>query len=321
MSELHTERHALCVPPELDGLRFDQALARLLPQYSRSALKQWIEAGQAALNDAPVRPRERVHTGDQVAVTAALAADDTLAPQRVAFRVALLDAAFVVVDKPPGVVVHPGAGNRDRTLVNGLIDRFPELAVLPRAGLVHRIDKDTSGLLLVARTPASYQALVRAMADRRIARTYEAVVTGVLVAGGTIDAPIARDPRQRTRMCVSEGGRPAVTHYRVSARYRAHSLLEVSLETGRTHQIRVHLASRNHPLVGDARYGARPRPPRGADAALVTLLQGFPRQALHAARLAFEHPACGAPMVVESPRPPDLDTLIEALAADAARHD
>ncbi|MEQ8494913.1 MAG: RluA family pseudouridine synthase, partial [Gammaproteobacteria bacterium] len=237
---VHHEHHALEVPPGLDGLRLDQALAQLLPQYSRSALKQWIEAGQATLNAAPARPRSRVHAGDALAVTATLAPDEALVPQAVGFRIAHEDAACIVVDKPAGVVVHPGAGNRDHTLVNGLLARYPELAVLPRAGLVHRIDKDTSGLLLVARTPATYQALVRAMAARDIARTYHAVVTGVPVAGGTIDAAIARDPNQRTRMRVSEGGRTAVTHYRVLARYRAHALLEVNLETGRTHQIRVH---------------------------------------------------------------------------------
>ncbi len=320
MSKPRSQHHELTVPEEFDGARLDQALAGLLAQYSRSALKHWIEAGDAALNGAPARPRARVRSGDRVSVTATLDAAEAHLPQAVRYDVLHSDDDLVVVDKPAGVVVHPGAGNRDRTLVNGLIARFPELSALPRAGLVHRIDKDTSGVLLVARNPASYQALVRAMAAREIARTYDAIVTGVLVAGGVVDQPIGRDPRQRTRMRVVAAGRPATTHYRIDARYRAHTRLAVTLETGRTHQIRVHMAWLGHPLVGDARYGARPRPPRDATPALRELLQGFPRQALHAARLALRHPVSGAALAFRAPTPPDLAALAAALAEDAELH-
>ena len=231
------------------------------------------------------------------------------------------DDALLVINKPAGLVVHPGAGNPDHTLVNGLLAECPELEALPRAGLVHRIDKDTSGLLLVARQPQSFQQLVRLLARRQISRYYETVVTGLLIAGGSIDQPIGRDPRHRTRMRVVAGGRQAVTHYRVLERFRAHCLLGVELETGRTHQIRVHLAHAGHPLVGDHRYGARPRPPRGASQALLEILGQFPRQALHAAQLSFEHPISGESLVFEAPRPADFEALVQALAADLAAAD
>ncbi|MGE0482813.1 MAG: 23S rRNA pseudouridine(1911/1915/1917) synthase RluD [Gammaproteobacteria bacterium] len=311
-----TECHELVVPPELDGVRFDQALARLLQQYSRVMLKGWIEAGSATLNDAPARPRARVQAGDRLTVTATLAADEQLLPQTVSYAVVYADADLLVIDKPAGVVVHPGAGNRDHTLINGLVANYPELGHLPRAGLVHRIDKDTSGLLLVARRSASFQALVRAMAARRVARTYHAVVRGVLVAGGTIDAPIRRDPRHRTRMAVGEGGREAVTHYRVLERFRAHTLLEVSLETGRTHQIRVHMAWHGHALVGDPVYGGRARAVAGASPALAAGLASFQRQALHAVALAFDHPLDGTRRTFTSPLPDDFAALLAALARD-----
>ena len=266
----------------------------------------------------PARPRDPVAAGDRITVRPPPAVPSVLEPQAVPFTVCHADADVLVIDKPPGVVVHPGAGNRDRTLVNGLIERYPELAHLPRAGLVHRIEKDTSGLLLVARHAASLQVLVRALAARRSSRRYRAVVCGVPVAGGTVDAPIGRDPQQRTRMRVTPGGRAAVTHYRVAARYRAHSLLDVTLETGRTHQIRVHMAWLGHPLVGDTRYGGRPRPPAGASPALRDALAAFPRQALHAAALSFAHPLRGVEVHVESALPDDLARLLEVLAADAA---
>lgn len=312
--------HHLLLPAAVDGLRLDQALAQLLGQYSRSQLKHWIESGDATLNGAVVKPRTRVHAGDAVRIAATLAASAALAPQAVAFTVVYEDAGLAVVHKPAGVVVHPGAGNPDATLVNGLLARYPETAALPRAGLIHRIDKDTSGLLLVARSSAVYQALVRAMAARAISREYLAVVNGVVVAGGTIDAAIARDPLARTRMRVLPGGRSAVTHYRVRERYRAHSLLDVTLETGRTHQIRVHFAWRGHPLVGDSRYGSRPRPPAGADPALLAVLGGFRRQALHAAQLGFTHPVSGTALAFSAPPPADFTDLLAALAADRAAH-
>jgi 23S rRNA pseudouridine1911/1915/1917 synthase len=214
--------------------------------------------------------------------------------------------------------VHPGAGNRTGTLQNALLHRFPELSVLPRAGLVHRLDKDTSGLLLVARTLESQTALSAALERRDIHRTYQAVCHGVLTGGGTIDAPIDRHPRERIKMAVVERGRPAVTRYRVLTRFRSHTLCEIELETGRTHQIRVHMAHVRAPIVGDPVYGGRPRPPRGPNEDLRRLLAAFRRQALHATRLALEHPVSGAALTFESPLAADLAELVAALRADAA---
>jgi 23S rRNA pseudouridine1911/1915/1917 synthase len=320
MNRAHREVHDIRIPVDTAGLRLDQALAQLLPQYSRSSLKEWIDAGQVLLNGVIVKPRTRVAAGDAAIVTANLAASLELEPQSVAFEFLYIDQHLLIIDKPAGLVVHPGAGNADGTLVNGLLARLPELGALPRAGLIHRIDKNTSGLLIAARTPSAYQVLVRRLAAREISREYLAIVNGVLVAGGTIEGAIARDPHQRTRMRVANVGRDAVTHYRVRARYRAQSALDVTLETGRTHQIRVHLAWRDHPLIGDRRYGSRPRPPPGASSELVKALESFPRQALHARRLMFTHPVSGDVLVFESPVPADLIALMASLEADQHHH-
>ncbi|MCC6709445.1 MAG: 23S rRNA pseudouridine(1911/1915/1917) synthase RluD [Gammaproteobacteria bacterium] len=315
-----TEHHRVELPAAVEGLRLDQALARVLSQYSRNLIKQWMDAGQVTRHGAVLKPRTTARGGDIIEVIATLDATGELAPQAVDFSLAHVDEHVIVIDKPVGLVVHPGAGNPDHTLVNGLLARFPELAALPRAGLVHRIDKDTSGLLVAARTPQAFQSLVRALARRDIHRHYLAVVNGVMVAGGTIEAAIARDPQQRTRMRVMPGGREAVTHYRVAERYRAHTLLEVELETGRTHQIRVHLSWRGYPLVGDSRYGGRPHLPPGATEDLRATLQHFPRQALHAWRLAFTHPVDNTELEFESAPPADFEHLLEVLQADVEAH-
>jgi 23S rRNA pseudouridine1911/1915/1917 synthase len=215
-------------------------------------------------------------------------------------------------------VVHPGAGNAHHTLQNALVALDPKLALVPRAGLVHRLDKDTSGLLVVARTPESHTALVAQLAAREITREYLAVCAGVMTAGGTIDEPIGRHRTQRTRMTVRADGRPSITHYRVLQRFRAHTLVRVQLETGRTHQIRVHLAHAGFPVVGDPVYGGRRRIPAGSSARLVQALSAFPRQALHAARLKLAHPLTGKPMEWEAPLPPDMTALLAALKADSA---
>jgi 23S rRNA pseudouridine1911/1915/1917 synthase len=239
-------------------------------------------------------------------------------PQDIPLHVLYRDDEVVVIDKPAGLVVHPGAGNPDRTLVNALLHHFPELAALPRAGVVHRLDKDTSGVLVVARSESARRCLVDALKAREVKREYLAVVRGVVIAGGTVDAGIGRHRSDRLRMSVSERGRPAVTHYRVAARYRAHTLLAVQLETGRTHQIRVHLAYIGHPIVGDPLYGGRLSIPAGARDRLATVLHGFRRQALHARRLSFAHPVSGRKMTFDSEPPPDMRELIAALADDAA---
>jgi 23S rRNA pseudouridine1911/1915/1917 synthase len=310
--------HALTLPPEAAGLRFDQALARSLPQYSRARLKEWIESGAVQVDGRPLRPKDKVLGNEQVRIEAQLPVESGVAPETLPLTVVFKDRALIVINKPPGLVVHPGAGNPRHTLQNALLGLDPKLALVPRAGLVHRLDKDTSGLLVVARTPEVHTALVAQLAAREITREYLAVCSGVMTAGGTIDEPIGRHRSQRTRMAVRADGRPSVTHYRVMRRFRAHTLVRVELETGRTHQIRVHLAHAGFPVVGDPLYGGRRRLPAGCSPPLVAALANFPRQALHAARLKLAHPAGGREMEWEAPLPPDMARLLAALEADRA---
>lgn len=319
MSELEPIR--VRVPAGLAGMRLDRALAALLPDFSRSRLQQWLREGLVQVDRGPTRGRDRVRGGEWVEVRGRLPVSERWEAQEIPVKVLYEDADLLVVDKPAGLVVHPAVGNPDRTLVNALLHRDPELARLPRSGIVHRLDKDTSGLLVVARTPRAHRSLVEQLREHAVVREYEAVATGVLTAGGTVDAPIGRDPRHRTRMAVVPGGRPAVTHFRVVARFRAHTHVRVRLETGRTHQVRVHLAQLRHPLAGDPVYGGRLRLPAGCSPELAEALRRFRRQALHAARLELAHPAHGAPMAWESPLPADLRELLEALAADARKTD
>ena len=317
MAEVH---HHATVSASLAGKRLDQALALLFDDYSRTLLTAWIRDGRVRLNGRPCKPREPVAIGDVVELDALLAASEETTAEALDFGVVVDDRDCLVVDKPAGLVVHPGAGNRTHTLVNGLLHRWPELAALPRAGLVHRLDKHTSGLLVVARTPRAFQRLTALLAAREIHRSYQAIVHGIVVAGGTVDAAIARDRQHRTRMRVTEGGREAVTHYRVLRKYRAHTQLEVQLETGRTHQIRVHLQHIGSPIVGDPDYGTRRRLAPGATPALAHALTTLQRQALHACRLEFPHPAGRRNVTATSPLPADLTALLAALADDLAAH-
>jgi len=308
----------LTIPPEQAGLRLDQALAALLPDYSRSRLKAWIESGEILVDGMPRRPKDKVLGGESIELAATLPEDTRAEAQPIPLVLVHEDRHVFVVDKPAGLVVHPGAGNPDSTLQNALLALDPKLAALPRAGIVHRLDKDTSGLLVVARTLPAHTALVRMLGEREVHREYEAICRGVMTAGGTVDAPIDRHPTDRVRMAVREGGREAVTHYRVVRRFRAHTHVRVQLETGRTHQIRVHLAHAGYPIVGDKVYGGRLLLPKGASEALRTELRNFPRQALHAARLAFDHPVTGKPLECQSPLPADMSALLGALAQDEA---
>ena len=308
--------HALTLPSEAAGLRFDQALAQALPQYSRARLKTWIESGAVQVDGRPLRGKDRVLGGEQVRIRAELPVQDRVQAEAMPLAVVFRDRTLLVIDKPAGLVVHPGAGNARHTLQNALLALDPKLALVPRAGLVHRLDKDTSGLLLVARTPEAHSALTAAMAARQITREYLAVCTGVLTGGGTIDEPIGRHRTQRTRMAVRSDGRPAVTHYRIERRFRAHTLVRVTLETGRTHQIRVHLAHIGFPVVGDPAYGGRRRIPKGSSPALAAELRAFPRQALHAARLSLSHPLTHREHEWRSPLPADMQRLLAALEAD-----
>ena len=299
-------------------MRFDQALARALPQYSRARLKAWIEAGAVQVDGRPLRAKDRVLGGEQLHIEARLPAETAVSAEALPLTVVFRDRALLVINKPAGLVVHPGAGNARHTLQNALLALDPELALVPRAGLVHRLDKDTSGLLLVARTPEAHTALVAALAAREITREYLAMCTGVVTAGGTIDEPIGRHRTQRTRMTVRSDGRHSVTHYRVLRRFRAHTSLRVTLETGRTHQIRVHLAHVGFPIVGDPVYGGRRRIPAGCGPALAAELKTFPRQALHAARLQLAHPLSGREMSWQAPPPADMQRLLAALEEDAS---
>ena len=307
-------RHSVVITAEQSGRRLDQALAELLPEYSRSRLKEWIVAGSVLVDGAAAEPRDRVAEGQEVELDATVVADYDVAAQAIRLDIVHEDAAVLVLNKPAGLVVHPGAGNRDATLENGLRHHDASLAELPRSGILHRLDKDTSGLLLVAKTLESHTLLTRDLQERRIRREYRALVNGVMTAGGTVDQPIDRHPVQRTRMAVAHGGRPAVTHSRVLARGVAHTWLAVRLETGRTHQIRVHLAHIGFPIIGDPVYGGRPRVPAGASAAVLETLRGFRRQALHAAAIAFTHPVSGALLEFSAPLPDDLHALLAALA-------
>jgi 23S rRNA pseudouridine1911/1915/1917 synthase len=313
---LEFHAHTLSLSADLAGLRLDQALARVLPQYSRSRLTSWIEAGAVQVDGQRLRPRDRVLGGEEVRIEARTGPVEELVPEPIPLTVVHKDRALLVVNKPAGLVVHPGAGVARHTMVNALLALEPSLALLPRAGLVHRLDKDTTGLVLVARTLEAHTALVAAMAAREIRRQYVAVCTGVMTGGGTVDEPIGRHRTQRTRMAVRSDGRAAVTHYRVLRRFRAHTLLRAELETGRTHQIRVHLSHIGYPLVGDPVYAGRRRIPAGCTPELLAELEGFPRQALHAERLGLTHPRSGKELEWEAPLPPDMRRLIDALEAD-----
>jgi 23S rRNA pseudouridine1911/1915/1917 synthase len=309
--------HQATVPAAMAGQRLDQALAALFPDYSRSRLQGWIRAGQVLVDGRPLRPRDKVD-GGEIVVLAAMLEDETAAEAQ-PIRLAVLheDEEILVLDKPAGLVVHPGAGNPAGTLLNALLHHRPDLRVLPRAGLVHRLDKDTTGVMVVACTPGAHATLVRQMEERSVKREYEAVCVGVMTGGGTIDAPIGRHPVDRVRMAIRDGGREAVTHYRVTARFRGHTHVRCTLETGRTHQIRVHLASVRYPIVGDPVYGGRLSLPKGASPELIETLRGFKRQALHAARLELEHPASDELVHFEAPIPADLAELLEVLRQDA----
>ncbi len=306
------------VPPELAGRRLDQAAAALIPEFSRSRLKGWIDGGQITVAGRTAEAKRKLRGGEEIVLEAALEPAVPVQPEAIPLEVVYEDEALLILVKPPGLVVHPGAGNPGGTLQNALLHLDERLAALPRAGLIHRLDKDTSGLLVVARTSAAQLALTAALARREISRTYEAVCATVLTAGGTVDAPIGRHPRDRLRMAVVSGGRPARTQYRVLERFRAHTHVRLALETGRTHQIRVHMAHIGAPLVGDPAYGGRPRlPPKPTDA-LRRHLQAFARQALHATRIELRHPVTGETVAASSPLPADFEALLAVLREDAA---
>ena len=308
--------------PELAGERVDKAAAKLFDDFSRAVLTRWITSGELTVDAVRVKPRQRLLGGELLAIDALLETRENWASgQSVDFEVVFEDEDLLVVDKPAGLVVHPGAGNPDHTLVNGLLRHRASLARLPRAGIIHRLDKDTSGLLVVAASTRAHTRLVRDLQARSIERRYLAITEGRMIAGRDIDAPIGRDSRQRTRQQVRHDGRSSLTRVRVRQRFRVHTLIEAQLETGRTHQIRVHLSSIGYPLVGDRRYGARGKLPPAAVPSLIVLLREFPRQALHAWRLGLEHPGTGEALEFTSAMPADMADLKEALQADTSSND
>ncbi|AIX72784.1 MAG: 23S rRNA pseudouridine(1911/1915/1917) synthase RluD [Mixta calida] len=299
------------------GQRLDQALAELFPDYSRSRIKEWILGGQVSVNgNIADKPKEKVLGGEAVAIQAEIEEETRWEAQDIPLNIVYEDEHILVINKPRDLVVHPGAGNPDGTVLNALLHHYPAIADVPRAGIVHRLDKDTTGLMVVAKTVPAQTHLVESLQLREITREYEAVAIGNMTAGGIVDEPISRHSTKRTHMAVHPMGKHAVTHYRVMEHFRAHTRLRLRLETGRTHQIRVHMAHINHPLVGDPLYGGRPRPPKGASDAFIATLRGFDRQALHATMLRLYHPVTGIEMEWHAPLPQDMVDLIDALKAD-----
>lgn len=309
-----TATRELTLPPEAAGRRLDQVLAELMPEVSRGRIQYWLETGQLRVDGEPRRRRDKVRGGERVCLRAdpKLEVHTEARAQEIDVAVVFEDAHLLVIDKPAGLVVHPGAGQPDGTLLNALLYRYPELSALPRGGIVHRLDKDTSGLMVVARTLRAHQSLVAQLQARSVHRDYRALVRGDLISGGTVDQPIGRHPQVRTKMAVVASGRAAVSHYRVLRRFGHCTLLGVRLETGRTHQIRVHMAHLRHPLIGDPLY-ARARAPFPAKAPAAESLRRFPRQALHAIGLALEHPASGQTLSWEVAMAPDLAALLGEL--------
>ncbi|WDE10711.1 23S rRNA pseudouridine(1911/1915/1917) synthase RluD [Thalassomonas haliotis] len=311
-------QHKEVVPESCLGKRLDQTLAEMFPDYSRSRLKEWILAGQVTVNgDVITRAREKMFGGEHIAIDAEIEAEVRFDPQDIPLNIVYEDEDILVINKPAGLVVHPGAGNPDGTVLNALLHHCPELEIVPRAGIVHRLDKDTTGLMVVAKTIAAQTNLVEALQAREITREYEAIANGLMTAGGVVDEPIGRHATKRTHMAVTFSGRPSVTHYRVLEKYRLHTRLRLRLETGRTHQIRVHMAHITHPLVGDPVYGGRPRPPKNATDDLRDVLRSFKRQALHAAMLSLYHPITGELMTWHADIPEDFAHLAKVLREDS----
>ncbi len=304
------------VPAELAGERLDQAAARLFPDYSRSRLQEWIKGGELLVDGASARPRDKVSEGALLVIDTELEAAVGWVAQPIDLDIVFEDEHILVLNKPAGLVVHPAAGHADGTLVNALLAHAPEMELLPRGGIVHRLDRETSGIMVAAKSLLAHADLVAQLQARTVKREYRAVCVGALTGGGTVNEPIGRHPKQRKKMAVVHSGKPAITHYRIHRRFGHHTSITVNLETGRTHQIRVHMAHRHNPLVGDPVYGGRPRIPAGASQELIDALRAFPRQALHARALGLFHPASGEEMQFECPLPDDLTGLLQILARE-----
>lgn len=303
------------------GQRLDQAVAELFADFSRSRLKEWLLDGKITVDGQVVtKPRTKVMGGEEITVQAELEDEVRWEAQDIPLDIVYEDDDIIVINKPRDFVVHPGAGTPDGTVLNALLFHYPPIAEVPRAGIVHRLDKDTTGLMVVAKTVPVQTRLVRELQKRNITREYEAIAIGKMTAGGMIDKPIGRHSTKRTLMAVSPMGKPAVTHYRVAEHFREHTRIRLRLETGRTHQIRVHMSYLQHPLLGDTAYGGRARIPKGASQELTDMIRNFDRQALHAVMLRFKHPATGEEMEFHAPVPEDMVIMTEALRADAQQN-
>ena len=305
------------IPEEMSGKRLDQALAKLLPEHSRARLQGWIRDGYVLIDKKLMRPRDKIQGGEQVEIRAEIEVQISASPENIPLQIVFEDEYLIIINKPAGLIVHPGAGNPQHTLMNALLHHDQKLEQVPRAGIVHRLDKDTSGLLVIARTPQSHTSLVKQLQTRDMYREYVTIVSGVMTAGGTIDQPIGRHPKHRTRMAIVKNGRTAITHYRIIRKYRHHTQLQVNLETGRTHQIRVHMTWHHHPIIGDPVYGTKKQLVKGMNSNLANIVTAFPRQALHARAIQLLHPHSDELMTWEAPIPEDITALIDSLELDA----
>lgn len=310
-------KQTIIIPENHANERLDQALAKLITDYSRTQIQEWLETGSILVNGATAKGKIKVKGGETVTIDVVLQPQQQWEAQAIPLSIVHEDEDIILINKPIGLVVHPGAGNVDQTLLNALLHHAPDLALLPRAGILHRLDKDTSGLLIVAKNPAALKDLTHQLKKRTMVREYQAVVYGTMISGGTVDAPIDRHPLQRTRMAIVETGKHAVTHYRVMEKYRAHTRLKLRLETGRTHQIRVHMSHIRHPIVGDVTYGGRVQLSKGMIPELIQELRQFKRQALHAYALGINHPSTGEFMRWEIDLPEDMQQLVQILREDA----
>ncbi|MGP1959446.1 MAG: 23S rRNA pseudouridine(1911/1915/1917) synthase RluD [Arsenophonus sp. NC-TX2-MAG3] len=301
--------------------RLDQTLAELFPDYSRSQIKKWILDNRVQVNGKIInRPKEKVFGSEQIDINVLLEEDMRWQPQNIPLNIVYEDDEIIVINKPCDLVVHPGAGNLDGTILNALLYHYPEIINVPRAGIVHRLDKDTTGLMVIAKTIPAQIHLIQSLQLRKITREYEAIVNGYMTAGGMVNEPIARHPTKRTHMAIHPFGKPAITHYRIMEHFRIHTRLKLRLESGRTHQIRVHMAHINHPLVGDPVYGGRPHTLKGVSKEFCQIVNNFNRQALHATMLRLYHPCTGIEMEWHADIPADIIILINMLKADSVIH-
>ena len=301
------------IPEEQAGMRLDLGLASLFREHSRARLQNWIRCGRVRVDGQVVSQRHRLKGGERIEIDVVHETREDSQPEAIPLDIVAEDEHIIVINKPAGLVVHPGAGNRSHTLLNALLHHDAGLERVPRAGIVHRLDKDTTGLMVIARTPETHTRLVEAMQARHINRQYLALVRGQVIGGGQVEKAIGRHPTRRTRMAVQRSGKHAVTHYSIEERLTRFTLLRCRLETGRTHQIRVHMAHIKHPLVGDPGYGGRARLPAGCDQAVIEAVRDFHRQALHACELQLAHPVTGKAEKWQAPLPADFQALLETL--------